>query len=138
MLEWGQLFSGEILWWGGNLPRGQLSRGAIFLGADCPGGNHPGCNNQRGQLSGMQFSSGAIVLEPPVGWNLSDGRNAHEHSTFMNPSNSAFESKYIIEVVLQKCLIHWAGTGYRLRNICLFKFHPTDSLLKIDGILVSL
>ena len=25
-----------------------------------------------------------------VGWNLSDGRNAHEHSTFINPSNSAF------------------------------------------------
>ena len=25
-----------------------------------------------------------------VGWNLSDGRNAHEHSTFINPSNSTF------------------------------------------------
>ena len=25
-----------------------------------------------------------------VRWNLSDGRNAHEHSTFINPSNSAF------------------------------------------------
>ena len=25
-----------------------------------------------------------------VGWNLSDRRNAHEHSTFINPSNSAF------------------------------------------------
>ena len=25
-----------------------------------------------------------------VGWNLSDKRNAHEHSTFINPSNSAF------------------------------------------------
>ena len=25
-----------------------------------------------------------------VGWNLSDERNAHEHSTFINPSNSAF------------------------------------------------
>ena len=133
MLEWGQLFSGESLWWGGNLPRGQLSRGqfssraiirgAIIQGAIIKGGNYPGCNFPPGQLS----------------WNrLSDGRNAHEHSTFMNPSNSAFESKYIIEVVLQKCLIHWAGTGYRLRNICLFKFHPTDSLLKIDGILVSL
>ena len=24
------------------------------------------------------------------GWNLSDGRNAHEHPTFINPSNSAF------------------------------------------------
>ena len=25
-----------------------------------------------------------------VRWNLSDGRNAHEHSTFINPSNSSF------------------------------------------------
>ena len=25
-----------------------------------------------------------------VGWILSDGRNAHEDSTFINPSNSAF------------------------------------------------
>ena len=25
-----------------------------------------------------------------VGWNLSDGRNAHEHSTVINPSNSVF------------------------------------------------
>ena len=25
-----------------------------------------------------------------VGWNLSDGRNAQEHSTFINPTNSAF------------------------------------------------
>ena len=44
-----------------------------------------------------------------VGWNLSDGRNAHRHSTFINPSNSAFSSKsskYIIEVVLEKWLIH--------------------------------
>ena len=37
-----------------------------------------------------------------VGWNLSDGRNAHEHSTFINTPNSAFQSKYIIEVVLKK------------------------------------
>ena len=29
-------------------------------------------------------------VSKPVGWNLSDGRNAHEHSTFLNPSNSAF------------------------------------------------
>ena len=41
-----------------------------------------------------------------VGWNLSDGRNAHKLSTFINPSNSAFLSKYIIGVVLEKCLIH--------------------------------
>ena len=41
-----------------------------------------------------------------VGRNLSDGRNAHRHSTFINPSNSVFLSKYIIEVVLEKCLIH--------------------------------
>ena len=38
--------------------------------------------------------------------NLSDARNAHEHSTFINLYNSAFLSKYIIEVVLEKCLIH--------------------------------
>ena len=25
-----------------------------------------------------------------VGWKLSDGRNIHEHSTLINPSNSAF------------------------------------------------
>ena len=25
-----------------------------------------------------------------VGWNLLNGRNAHEDSTFINPSNSAF------------------------------------------------
>ena len=25
-----------------------------------------------------------------VGWNLSDGRNAHEHPTFIKSSNSAF------------------------------------------------
>ena len=25
-----------------------------------------------------------------LGWNLPDERNAHEHSTFINPSNSAF------------------------------------------------
>ena len=41
-----------------------------------------------------------------VGWNLSDERNLREHSTFINPSNSAFQSKYIIEIVLQKCLTH--------------------------------
>ena len=35
-----------------------------------------------------------------------NGRNAHEHSAFINPSNSAFENKYIIEVVLEKWLIH--------------------------------
>ena len=49
-----------------------------------------------------------------VGWNLSDGRNAHEHSTLINLYNSAFWSKSIIEVVLEKYLIHWTSTGYRL------------------------
>ena len=44
----------------------------------------------------------------------------------------------IIEVVLEKCLIHLTSIGYRLKSICLFKFHPTDSSLKIDGTLVSL
>ena len=29
------------------------------------------------------------------------------------------------------------STGYRLTGIRLFKFHPTDSSLKIDGTLVS-
>ena len=31
-----------------------------------------------------------IYVSKSVGWNLSDGRNAHEHSTFINPSNSVF------------------------------------------------
>ena len=29
------------------------------------------------------------------------------------------------------------STVYRPRSICLFKFHPTDSVLKIDGTLVK-
>ena len=29
-------------------------------------------------------------ISKSFGWNLSDGRNAHEHSAFINPSNSAF------------------------------------------------
>ena len=50
MLEWWQLFSREILRWGGNCP------GVIFLGGNCPGGNysesnHPVGNFARGQLS---------------------------------------------------------------------------------------
>ena len=32
LLEWGQLFSGEVLWWGGNYPWGQLSRGQFSSG----------------------------------------------------------------------------------------------------------
>ena len=77
-------------------------------------------------------------VSKPVGWNLSNGRNAHEYSTFINPSNSVFWSKYIIEAVLEKCLIHLTSTGYGLTINCLFKFHPTDSSLKIDSTLVSL
>ena len=50
-----------------------------------------------------------------------DRRNAHEHSTFINPFSSAFWSKYIIELMLE-----------------LFKFHPTNSLLTIDVTLVRL
>ena len=41
-----------------------------------------------------------------VGWNLSDGRNAHEHLAFFNHSNSAFWSKYLNEDVLEKFLIY--------------------------------
>ena len=52
------------------------------------------------QNLGMQNASKS------VGWNLSDGRNAHKNSTLINPSNPAFESKYIIEVMLKKCLIY--------------------------------
>ena len=46
----------------------------------------------------MKYVSKSVI------WNLSDGRNAHEQSSFINPSNSAFQSKYIIEIVLEKCL----------------------------------
>ena len=49
-----------------------------------------------------------------VGWNLSDGKNAHKHSTFINPSNSAFYKHSLSE------------------------FHPTDPSLKIDSTLVRL
>ena len=72
-----------------------------------------------------------------VRWNLSDGRNAHEHSTFINLIQH-FKVNILFEALLEKCLIHETSTGYRLRSICLFKFHPTDSSLKIDGTLVSL
>ena len=41
-----------------------------------------------------------------VRWNLSDGTWTHEHSAFINPSNSAFLSKYIIEVVLKKKMLN--------------------------------
>ena len=36
------------------------------------------------------FSISAQISHKSVGWNLSDGRNALEHSIFINPSNSAF------------------------------------------------
>ena len=35
-------------------------------------------------LDTVQYASKSVE------WNLSDGRNSHEHSTFINPSNSAF------------------------------------------------
>ena len=41
LLEWGQLFLEEILWRGGNYPRGQLS------GGNHPEGNYPGGNCPR-------------------------------------------------------------------------------------------
>ena len=43
-LEWGQLFSREILWWVGNYPRGQFSGG----------------QSSRGKLSGRQLPRRAI------------------------------------------------------------------------------
>ena len=40
LLEWGQLFSRKMLWYGGNFPGGNFPRdnypGAIFLGGYCP------------------------------------------------------------------------------------------------------
>ena len=42
--------------------RGAIFWGAIFLRGNCSGSNFPW-----GQLSGGQFSSGAIVLEPERG-----------------------------------------------------------------------
>ena len=49
LLEWGQLFSKEILWWAGDFP------GAVFHGGNCPGGNFP-----REPLFRARFFSGAI------------------------------------------------------------------------------
>ena len=49
LLEWGQLFSKEILFWAGDFP------GAVFHGGNCPGGNFP-----REPLFRARFFSGAI------------------------------------------------------------------------------
>ena len=77
LLEWGQLFSRGILWWGGNclgdsFPWGQFSsgaivQGAIFLGENWVGaiirglGQSPRGQSSSGQVSGGQFSSGTVV-----------------------------------------------------------------------------
>ena len=55
LLEWRQIFSGEISWRGsnfpdGNFPPGQLSGGQL-CGGNNPGGNYPGGNFPWGQLS---------------------------------------------------------------------------------------
>ena len=47
LLEWGKLFSREVLWCVGNFPAGGGGWGAVFLAGNYPGGNFP-----RGQLSG--------------------------------------------------------------------------------------
>ena len=39
-----------------------------------------------------------------VGWNLSDGKNAHKHSTFINPSNSAFYKHSLIWIPSDRSL----------------------------------
>ena len=57
-------------------------------------------------MNGFFQNLGMQNASKSVGWNLSDGRNAHEDSPFINPSNSAFQSIYIIEVKLEKYLIH--------------------------------
>ena len=41
----------------------------------------------------------AKYVSKSVGWNLSDGRNAREHSTFINPSNSVFK----VNIPLKLC-----------------------------------
>ena len=67
MLEWGQLFSGEILWRGSNFP-------VVFLREQFACLIILGCNYPRGQLSVGQFSSEAIIFGEncPVGNYLGD------------------------------------------------------------------
>ena len=60
LLELGQLFSEEILWWAGeilrgdNFPLGQSSWGN-YPGGNHPGENYPEENFPRGQMPGLQF-----------------------------------------------------------------------------------
>ena len=69
LLEWGQLFSRGILWWGGNclgdtFPWRQFSLGEIVWGQLSGGwGNHPAGNHPVGKYPGGegQFSSGTVV-----------------------------------------------------------------------------
>ena len=61
MLEWGQLFSGEILWRGSNFPvvflREQFAC-LIILGDNCPVGNYLGDNHPGGNNPGDNFPRG--------------------------------------------------------------------------------
>ena len=41
-------------------------------------------------MNGFFQNLGMQNASKSVRWNLSDGRNAHEDSDFINPSNSAF------------------------------------------------
>ena len=68
LLEFGQLFSGEILWWGtillgATFPWAQLSSRAIVWGQFSSGAIILAGNCLGDQLSGGQFSSGAVVLK---------------------------------------------------------------------------
>ena len=60
LLELGQLFSEEILWWEWEILRGDTFPLGQSSGGNYPGGNHPGENYPeenfpRGQIPGLQF-----------------------------------------------------------------------------------
>ena len=54
LLEWGQLFFGETLWWG------SISRAQFSSGANCPGGNYLGANHPGGNFSQEKLSKNPI------------------------------------------------------------------------------
>ena len=63
LLELGQLFLGEPLWWGDNFLGEQFSLGANILGGNCLrgnylGGNHPGVNYLGCKYPGTIFLGG--------------------------------------------------------------------------------
>ena len=61
-LQWGQLFSREILWWVGNFPGGgQLFSGAIFRGAMIQGKIVRGAITQGGNFPRGQSSRHLLV-----------------------------------------------------------------------------